>query len=328
MVRARAPLLTLIRRKLVAAMIETRKRSAQRHMKTILGLWALGSLCAMAGCSSSDAPAETGLGTGGGAGTGGGGNAMCGMSVNDPSKYPACSSCTGGRCVPKSIVTTPGVAELLAPCQDTSQVCVPDNIVSQGENLKLTSCKSIGDGEGRCASTCIGVVAALQAYLPAAGCGANERCAPCFNPATGQPTGLCGLGCDDKPTGAPVKFGTCCGSDGLCAPKAALGSLGDQLGAESCTNASDVCVPAKPITTPGSRFKCCTGGGMNGTATYSGACVSACVINAGPLKDQIPQGDCGSTEVCVPCANPTVTPPTATGVCTDATGQSVTTCAP
>jgi hypothetical protein len=56
--------------------------------------------------------------------------------------------------------------------------------------------------------------------------------------------------------------------------------------------------------------------------------VSACVIDAGPLGSQIPQGDCGAGEKCVPCANPVDPNAPPTGVCTDATGQPAKTCTP
>lgn len=309
-------------------MNDNAKRSMRGRIKTVLCLWALGSLGVAYGCSSSDSPSEP-SGTGGGAGTGGGGNAACGTNINDPGKYPACSTCTGGRCVPKTIVTTAGIASLLTAC-DADNVCVPDNIVAMGENLLLKTCTSIGGAVGRCASTCIGAVASLQAYLPQDTCAQNERCAPCFNPANGQATGICGLGCDQSPPGQPVTFGKCCGADGLCAPKSALPQdLAAQLGPETCANAStDVCVPAKPIATPGARFACCTGGGMMGAPTYSGACIAACVIDQGPAGSQIQPGSCGANEKCVPCANPLTNPPSPTGVCTDAAGQPVTTCTP
>jgi len=162
-------------------MNDTRKRSARGRIKTAAVLLAIGSLGAAYGCSSDNASnPNDGVG-----GTGGGG--ACGSKVNNAGDYPPCTTCTGGRCVPKSIVASSGVGNLLTAC-DADNVCVPDNIVEQAENLKLAKCTSIGGGEGRCASTCIGVVAALGDYLPTTGCGANERCAPCFNPASGQPT--------------------------------------------------------------------------------------------------------------------------------------------
>jgi len=288
-------------------------------MKTVAVFLALGSLGAAYGCSSDNASEPTdGLG-----GAGGGGGQSCGQSINNPADYPACP-CTGSRCVPKNLVTS-GVVGLLTSCDNNAGACVPDNIVAQGENLQLAKCTSIGGGEGRCASTCIGAVAGLAAYLPQDTCAANERCAPCFNPANGQATGICGLGCDTQPTGTPVTFGKCCTNDGLCAPKAALpAALAGALGAETCANATtDVCVPAKPIATPGAKFACCNGGPPS---NYAGVCVSACVIDAGPVGAQIPAGNCGAGEKCVPCVNPV--DGTKTGVCTDASGQPADACTP
>jgi hypothetical protein len=301
----------------VAAMTETRKRSGQARIKTVAVFLVLGSVGAAYGCSSDNAsnPNE-GLG-----GAGGGGGQACGTKINDANAYPTCP-CAGSHCVPTNLVTS-SVVPLLTPC--SGGVCVPDNIVEQGENLLLKECTSIGGGKGRCASTCIGAVAGLAAYLPQDVCAANERCAPCFNPANGTTTGICGLGCDKAAPGTPVTFGKCCDNDGLCAPKAALPSaLAGALGAESCTNAStDVCVPAKPIVTPGAKFTCCNGGAPS---NYSGVCVSACVIDAGQVGSQIPAGNCSSGEKCVPCVNPV--DGTKTGVCSDASGQPVDTCTP
>jgi hypothetical protein len=292
-------------------MIETRKRSGRRSMKTVAVFFAFGLLGTAYGCSSDPPPDE---------GTG----AACGQSINNPGDYPQCP-CAGSRCVPKNLVTT-GVVGLLTPCDNGNGACVPENIVAQGENLQLKKCSSIGGGEGRCASTCIGALAGLASYLPQDTCAANERCAPCFNPANGAETGICGLGCDQKATSAPVTFGKCCGNDGLCAPKAALpAALAGALGAESCTNAStDLCVPAKPVATPGAKFACCTITPAGGGAPIQGACVSACVIDAGPVGPQLPQGSCGGGEKCVPCANPI--DGTLTGVCTDTAGQPASAC--
>src|SRR5262245_18590148 len=124
-------------------MTDTRKRSNRVRMKTAAVLLTLGCIGAVYGCSSDAAPPDESTGGAPGAGGGGGGAPACGMGVNDPSHYPACPSCSGGRCVPKSIVASSGVANLLAAC-DADNVCVPDNIVAMGENLQLTKCSSIG----------------------------------------------------------------------------------------------------------------------------------------------------------------------------------------
>ena len=301
-------------------MNDTRKRPGGGRVHTVLGFLILCSWSAMNGCSSSDGgttPDNTG-------GTGGGGGAACGTNVNDPQKYPQCS-CSGSRCVPKTLVAS-GVANLLSTCDQG--VCVPDNIVAQGQNLQLKKCTSISGAEGRCASTCIGAVANLSGYLPQADCAQNERCAPCFSPADGTPTGICGLGCDASPTSQPVKWDACCQGAGLCAPKSALPqALAAQLGPETCKNAStDVCVPAKPIQNPTYRFPCCTISLPNDGGTISGACAPKCIIDQGPAGTSIPRGSCGADEKCVPCADPISGNPT--GVCTDTAGTAQKTCTP
>lgn len=301
-------------------MNETRKRPARGRVHTILGFLIVGSWSALNGCSSSNntSPPDNS--------TGGGGGASCGMSINDPNQYPACSSCAGSHCVPQNLVTVPGVVSLLSTCP--TGVCVPDNIIAQGQNLQLKKCTSISGAEGRCASTCIAAVANLASYLPQDTCASNERCTPCFNPADGSPTGLCGLGCDSPPTGTPLKWDACCQGAGLCAPKSALPqALASQLGPETCKNAStDVCVPAKPIQQPGYRFPCCTITPPGGGTPLVGACAPACIIDQGPAGMGIPQGTCATAdEKCVPCADGSNNP---TGACTDASGKPATTCTP
>jgi hypothetical protein len=49
-------------------------------------------------------------------------------------------------------------------------------------------------------------VAAQAALLPTAGCAADQRCAPCYDPTANDPTaptGACSFGCD-MPTMPPI----------------------------------------------------------------------------------------------------------------------------
>lgn len=273
-------------------------------------------------------PGTGGVPGGGGTGNGGawgntggvpfGAGGTCGTNTLDPTQYPACTTCTGGRCVPTDqLVGAP--VQLLAACDSTS-ACVPEQIVAQAENLLLRGCTSIGGSEGRCTSLCIPAASNLSAYLPQDVCDSTERCVPCYSPNDGSDLGICGLGCDPGATGPAYIFGTCCGGDGRCAPASALPpDTAKQLGPETCPS-GNLCVPAKPIEIPTYRFPCCTAG------TVSGICAPACVIDQNAQGKLLSQNNCSSGEKCVPCANPLTGQ--STGACTDTAGKVVSTCVP
>lgn len=274
-------------------------------------------------------PGSGGLGDGGAIGTGGGfgstggvpagAGGLCGTNTVDPSTYPACTTCTGGRCVPDTSLPQSELG-LLAAC-DSSSHCVPEQIVAQADNVLLKPCTSIGGSEGRCTSLCIPAAQNLSAYLPQDTCQSTERCVPCYSPADGSATGICKLGCDPGPNPAtqPYVFGHCCGSDGRCAPKSAIpSSIAAQLGQDTCTSSSDLCVPGAPIDNPSYRFPCCS------SSFGSGICASSCVLKK--VAGALGKGNCSdSNDVCVPCADLSRNP---TGACTDTNGQTVTTCVP
>jgi hypothetical protein len=255
-------------------------------------------------------------GSSGGTPQGAGGT--CGMNQIDPTTYPACTTCTGGRCVPTDQLTGAPV-QLLAAC-DSTNACVPEQIVAQGENLLLRACTSLGGSEGRCTSLCIPAASNLKAYLPQDVCTSDERCVPCYSPNDGSAIGVCGLGCDRPPIAPPYIFGTCCSGAGRCAPSSALPpDTAKNLGPETCQS-GDLCVPAKPIADPAFRFQCCTANNA------SGICAPACVITQTSQGKLLTQGSCASDERCVPCKNPLTGAPL--GSCTDTTGNPVTTCVP
>jgi hypothetical protein len=276
------------------------------------------------GSSSGGVPFGTGGRSGSGgdaAGTGGvpaGAGGNCGTNTVDPTTFPACATCTGGRCIPSNLFT-PAQADLLSPCDSTSR-CVPEQIVAQAQNLLLKPC-SYGPGiEGRCTSLCIPSVSNVAPYLPQDVCTANERCVPCFSPADGTPTGICGVGCDSAPEGQPFVFGHCCAADGRCAPKASLpAAIASLLGPETCTG-EQLCVPAAMVENPSRRFTCCM------ASSSSGVCAPACVTNQNAQGRFLTQGNCSTGERCVPCANPLTGAPT--GACSDGQGQPTTTCVP
>lgn len=188
----------------------------------------------------------------------------------DPSAYPACACAKGGaaRCVPSAEI--PGaLASQLEAC--TGGACVPDSIVKSG-GQPPPSCES-PFGEGRCVSLCIPAVAEKASLLDRGKgdvCAADERCAPCKNPlANGESTGVCEIGsasaaatCEDvKPTtqNPPASGGACtapasCKSvadaEGRCVPESLpqVAEMKDLLPVSTC-GAGSRCAPCfHPLT--------------------------------------------------------------------------------
>lgn len=238
----------------------------------------------------------------------------CGMAVEDPTVYPACPMCNGGRCVPNAEIQA-DVAPLLADC-DASSKCVPENLVAQGENALLKPCTSAANAEGRCISVCVPAASEQSGRLPQDVCDPGELCAPCYNPIDGSATGLCDFPCDSGPSQPPVVFDKCCAGDGLCVPRADVPEeQRDLLGPETCpANVPDpVCVPSKILTNPEFMFEPCT----TTVAIYPnlpGVCAPKCIVDGDPRGPLLNQGSCAlSTDKCVPCNDPSTGMPT--GAC-------------
>src|SRR6185295_7514943 len=102
------------------------------------------------------------------------------------------------------------------------------------------------------ASLCIPIVRSLSGVLPQGGCGPDDRCAPCSNPADGSWTGICSVGCDTGPTQPAFKFPSCCSDRGRCVPRGDIpGPAAASLRALDCTGGNDpVCVPVEAVTNP------------------------------------------------------------------------------
>jgi hypothetical protein len=228
----------------------------------------------------------------------------CGAIVADPTQYPACPTCTGGRCVPTS--QFPGAPVQLLDTCDPNTICMPDQFVAENPDVLLKPCSSLAGAEGRCTSLCIPTARNLAPFLPQDVCNADERCAPCYNPNDGSDIGLCHVGCDPGPTAPPVVFSQCCSGRGRCVPKDAVPDPPrSSLGPESCTDSNDLCVPAKIIEDPNYRFPSC----VTTIAVYSnlaGVCAPDCIVNQNSLGAFLNQGNCADPgDKCVPCNDPT-----------------------
>jgi hypothetical protein len=187
----------------------------------------------------------------------------------------------------------------------TGTMCAPTELTDP--TFKPKSCASLDNAEGRCLSTCLGgLVAAQQANLPTAGCGADEVCAPCFDPVTGGDTKACEIN-GDVPVQPKYQFPGCCdngaGKDlGVCVPPALAGSEASMLRQDTC-GAGRVCAPSTKAENPNYKFPHCTGLGV-------GACVPSCILDPSEAA-LLSKVTCAQGELCSPCSIGT----TSTGAC-------------
>ena len=257
------------------------------------------------------------------------------------SQYPRC--CQNGRahCAPADLVlnrdadghVSPLAAERakdLFTCDDGAGFCVPDPFLARGGRYTPPRCRSIGGREGRCMSICTKTVAADQDVLPQASCADDERCAPCYSPRTGLPTGACNKGPCDAPSETPQRFQPCgeTVSDAFCIPKARVPSNHrDSFTREgcqvTCQDPDTRCVPKK-IIDAGTSFvaKTCRSplaGLLGGVLSLKrdprnflrsverfaqGVCLSPCMPEVAERVSELEKNDCDLHEVCVPCLDP------------------------
>ncbi len=244
-------------------------------------------------------------GTSGVGGTGGadaGDAAACvhtGPPVADPSLFPVCPLCDNARCVPSNLVPAETL-DRLADCADGTSKCVPDDFVVTGGNFLLETCRSLNDAEGRCVSLCVPQVQAQAGFLPTATCQSDERCAPCFDPTTGESTGACNLACDPGPTEPPKTFTKCCGGIGSCVPTSAVPTdLQSKLGADSCVGTDELCAPDDFVDP---TFKPAT---CRSVSNAEGRCIPACVPQVASQASFLPKDSCPDEHLCAPCFDPT-----------------------
>jgi hypothetical protein len=254
--------------------------------------------------------------------------------------FPSCSNatCAAAHCIPSSLIPTSVDQRLLGNkgCTTAGSLCVPDELATRIGKFKFTTCRSIGGAEGRCVSTCIPQVNGLMDVLPRDTCGQNERCAPCFNPNDGTNTGACNQGCDTGPSAQtqanPYVFQKCQGTQGVCAPLAAVPKvLQTQLIQDLCP-VNHLCAPIKKTQNLKYNFPACqpqnpavallAGVGPNG---QTGGCVPQFLADNNPLEGAfMGQDSCQVGEKCAPCNNPlrggAMTGACPVPLCSDASG--------
>lgn len=217
--------------------------------------------------------------------------------VIDPSTLSACAA--DAHCVDASIIngTDPTVAGRLAPCENPSQLCVPDVFITTGGKFTPPTCTSVNNNEGRCLSLALPEVAGQADMLPQSTCADSERCTPCYNPIDGTSTGACDLSCDVGPTAPAMPFAECCGGAARCVPQDIVPpDQTDQLDQDSCTDAQ-YCVPNEILLD--GPFPTCDGSSFL-LGDYTGVCLSEC-LDFGIQGLALDQGSCTNDYKCVPC---------------------------
>lgn len=272
-----------------------------------------------AGLDGGGGKGGTGTSTGGvggsTSGSGGTSSGPCpGPATLDPTTFPPCTLCDNAHCVPTSTVqaTAPNFVDQLQDCPDGTSKCVPDEMIATVGKFLFKTCTSLLNAEGRCVPICVKQVLAQKDRLPQDVCQTDERCAPCYDPTNGQPTGACNAGCDPGPVNTtPVLFAKCCKPSGAteplgsCVPKTLVpASLQSALSQDTCTDPTTLCAPDSFIGTSGTGPVKCKSLEVLPGQYAEGRCVPACVPQVQQQANQLPQDVCQAGEKCAPCYNP------------------------
>lgn len=303
---------------------------------------------------------KSGGGTGGGtAGAGGSTGGKAGGDSGPPPVDYVCSdakprdpggtgadgaSCCGGagKCAAPSTVTGDAAKSLGHDTCGATLVCAPT------ATAKPTACTTNvgGNGlEGRCIPSCFMLGNPQSLTLDKGGvdggtaCGADELCAPCWNPVDGTSTGSCNTNGDAPTSTAPTPYAKCPAANdagqpvggGLCVPASALATAKDPkspiynpaingLKKGSCA-AGELCVPEAKAKDPTHCSPHCTTGSTVmalGTLYKNGACTPEYVIFdvAGASGIMFSSGGtgCSAGELCAPCQDP-LNPGKPSGAC-------------
>jgi hypothetical protein len=236
----------------------------------------------------------------------------------DLSKLKACQS--GGHCYAKEKIPS-NTAGALAPCEDASQLCVPDEILNAG-GQKLKQCTqpdavaSVAGKGGGCVNINLLPEVKRQAgqYLKQQECDANTICIPCKNPQNNTDSPFCSeIGVYESACtgGAPQTAAAatdagpppmpCCSSNGKSAGVCMSNTIlpADQKGAmpQDVCSSADVCMPAAMLQGKGTS---CDAGLLFGKGVCMDSCFNTMLKVAGVLH-ALPQDVCGDTEICTPC---------------------------
>ncbi|HEX5657910.1 MAG TPA: hypothetical protein VFX59_11980 [Polyangiales bacterium] len=200
-----------------------------------------------------------------------------------------------GRCVPIPLVPEKSRPQLGRDTCESDELCAPRPGLDDPKWVPQTCREPKSGAEGRCLLACLPSIASQLNKLSVGSCEGNARCAPCFDPLTGNNTGACSSTVADPGPQEPAKvFADCCGGGGRCIPPSAVPAGSPGLWAQECTG-GDVCAPDTLVENPGSKLTWCS------SVLGDGRCVSRCFLT----DDQAfwsTSGACpGSDELCVPC---------------------------
>jgi hypothetical protein len=215
-----------------------------------------------------------------------------------PKTFPKCCDGIGG-CVPTTLIPTEQQGSLGTDiCTGQDVLCVPSEL-SDSSFIPAT-CDSLGGAEGRCLPSCLPDVSVQKDRLPQATCPATHRCAPCYDPISGEQTAACTQN-GDSPKEPPLIFQKCCAlqseNRGTCVPKTALTpSQASSLPQDTCPNDTWACVPNLKVADPTAKFPTCDAGLLG-----PGACVPNCIITDPVQLLLLTQGTCQAGELCAPC---------------------------
>jgi hypothetical protein len=216
--------------------------------------------------------------------------------------------CVNSRCVPIAAIPDPTTVGQLPNCPMADTKCVPDIFVEVNGKFLLKSCRSLMDAEGRCVPVSLPAVRAQAGRLPQGGCAPDERCAPCYDPITGEKTGACEAGCGPDTTEAAKVFGKCCTNRGTCVPLSVAGSIANNAPGDTCpaADASDPekCVPTARAQNPDMKFPSCMAAAFGIFPAVPGGCVPDCIVTDPVQKGVLVQATCGTGELCAPCVSP------------------------
>jgi hypothetical protein len=236
----------------------------------------------------------------------------CDDGPHEPSVvFSRCCGDDSGICVSPNLVPADQAAALAQDSCGDAQVCAPE--VLSDSSFSPPKCESVGGAEGRCLSTCVGLVAKESELLPKDVCSEGELCAPCTDPRSGELTAACTIN-GDAPTEEPVIFDSqCCAGTGLCVPKEAVPDRYlSLLPAETCAESEGegwVCAPTIKLNDLDAPFPPCPPL-LPGPTDPAGACIPQCIADAqiaeNPIYalDLVPSPACEPGWVCAPCENP------------------------
>ncbi len=245
---------------------------------------------------------------------------VCRLGDDAPQAPPKLlSSCcdTRGRCVPRELLESAQPAETLSQlgpdtcgaADGTEALCVPAAWLDTDSTLQsgpaLEPCRSLGQFEGRCLSTCLPKLAEQAQNLTRETCAEGELCAPCFDPRSGEDTQACHVG-GDAPREPATTFEACCGqgdtSRGACLPKSLLpADQADALPVEACSSADTRCAPRSLVRDPEGPLPSCTTTGGVLSDPAPGVCLASCFVTPAAVLVLGP-GSCSTGELCIPCS--------------------------